>query len=144
MPEKKFVFSGKVGKANDTEDFEMKPHITYPMEEGTALITFEEEDGEKTEPNLDLGEECRIIVEAQPVHLMMPSLVETRTSMCRRTVLLTGIPNVMDQETLQDMLEIHFQKNGNCGGEIEAFLYNPLGQHTLALFSNVSSEDTEE
>ncbi|MEQ2296732.1 hypothetical protein AMECASPLE_027562, partial [Ameca splendens] len=246
MPEKKFVFSGKVGKANDTEDFEMKPHITYPMEEGTALITFEEEDVaikilEMRKHKVDLGEECRIIVEAQPVHLMMPSLVEidteicpqrvlisnlpkmdtetmqnkleihfskskngggevdcceflpdsgtvvitfvekniaerltetehhevkltqtkhkvrvtpfingkitnleTRTSMCRRTVLLTGIPNVMDQETLQDMLEIHFQKNGNGGGEIEAFLYNPLGQHTLALFSNVSSEDTEE
>lgn len=51
----------------------------------------------------------------------------------------------MDRETLQDMLEIHFQKNGNGGGEIEAFLYNPVGQNTLALFGGVSPEaETEE
>ncbi|KAM4717983.1 interferon-induced 35 kDa protein [Anableps anableps] len=240
MPEKKFVFSGKTGNANDTEEFEMKPHITYPMEEGTALITFEEEDVaanilEKKRHIVDLGGECHITVEAQPVDLMMPSLVEidtevcpqrilisnlpkmdteillnkleihfskskhgggevescdflpdsgtvviaftekniaeglaltehhevkftkmkhtvrvtpfingkitnleTRTSTCPRTVLLTGIPNVMDRDTLQDMLEIHFQKNGNGGGEIEAFLYNPLGQQTSALFGCAS------
>ncbi|XP_023204127.1 interferon-induced 35 kDa protein [Xiphophorus maculatus] len=246
MPEKNFVFTGKTGKAEDVEEFEMKPHIRYPMEEGTALITFEEEDVatnilEKKRHKVDLGGECRIIVEAQPVHLLMPSLVEidtdicphrilvsnlpnmdtemllskleihfskskhgggevescdflpdsgtvviafvmeniaehlavqehhkidfnknkhtvrvtpfvngkitnlkTRTSMCPRTVLLTGIPDVMDWETMQDMLEIHFQKNGNDGGEIEAFLYNPLGQQTLALFGSATPEPEEE
>lgn len=246
MPEKKFVFSGKTAKANNKEEFEMQPHITYPMEEGTALVTFEEEDVasnilEKGKHKVDLGGECYISVEARPVQLMMPSLVEidteicphrvlisnlpkmdteilqnkleihfskskngggevdfceflpdsgtvviafvqnniaerlaltehhevkftktkqtvrvtpfingkitnleTRISMCPRTVLLTGIPNVMDRETLQDMLEIHFQKNGNGGGEIEAFLYNPVGQNTLALFGCVSQEAKEE
>ncbi|XP_054907794.1 interferon-induced protein 35 [Poeciliopsis prolifica] len=246
MPEKNFVFSGKTGKADAEEEYEMKPHIRYPMEEGTALITFEEEDVaanilEKRIHKVDLGGECHITVEAQPVHLLMPSLVEidtdvcphrvlvsnlpkmdtemllnkleihfskskhgggevescdflpdsgtvviafvkdkiaeqlaltehhkidfnktkhtvrvtpfingkitnleTRTSMCPRTVLLTGIPDVMDRETMQDMLEIHFQKNGNGGGEIEAFLYNPLGQQTLALFGSAAPEPGEE
>ncbi|XP_036795433.1 interferon-induced 35 kDa protein homolog [Oncorhynchus mykiss] len=59
---------------------------------------------------------------------------QTRLSACGRTVLLTGIPAVMEQENLQDLLEIHFQKTSNGGGEVDAFLYNPLGQHTLALF----------
>lgn len=40
----------------------------------------------------------------------------------------------MEQENLQDLLEIHFQKTSNGGGEVDTFLYNPLGQHTLALF----------
>lgn len=71
-------------------------------------------------------------------------LSQTRTSMCPRTVLLTGIPDIMDRETMQDMLEIHFQKNGNDGGEIEAFLYNPLGQQTLALFGSATPEPEEE
>lgn len=61
-------------------------------------------------------------------------------SMCRRTVLLTGIPDVMERDSLQDMLEIHFQKNSNGGGEIEAFLYNPLGEHTGALFEDVAPD----
>lgn len=41
---------------------------------------------------------------------------------------------------MQDLLEIHFQKNSNGGGEIEAFLYNPLGEHISALFEDVSPD----
>uniref|UniRef100_A0A1A7X2E1 Interferon-induced protein 35 n=3 Tax=Iconisemion striatum TaxID=60296 RepID=A0A1A7X2E1_9TELE len=246
MPEKKFVFKGLTGKAADRQEFDMKSHVTYPMDGGTALITFEEEDVASSilkmkKHTVELGGECRIIVEAQPVHLMLPSLVEidsevcprrilvsnlpkmnteillnkleihfsktkneggevdlceylpdsgtvvivflkenvakrlvemefhevmlnqtkhkvrvtpflngkitnleTKMSMCPRTVLLTGIPDIMEQETLQDLLEIHFQKNGNSGGEIESFLYNPLGQNILALFGNASKEERDE
>lgn len=67
-------------------------------------------------------------------------LIQTRVSPCPRTVLLTGIPDVMEQETLQDLLEIHFQKNRNGGGEIEAFLYNPAGRNASALFGTGSKE----
>lgn len=40
------VFKGATGNANNKQEFEMKPHIVYPMDGGTALITFEEEVGE--------------------------------------------------------------------------------------------------
>ncbi|XP_013874237.1 interferon-induced 35 kDa protein [Austrofundulus limnaeus] len=242
MPEKKFVFRGKTGDVKNWQRFDMKSQIVYPMDGGTALITFEEEDVarnilDKKSQKVDLGGECRITVEARPVHLMLPGLVEidsevcprrilvsnlpkmetealqnkleihfskskngggevdtcdflpdsgtvviaftqdhiakrltqnefhevrltqtkhkvrvtpflngkitnfeTRVSTCPRTVLLTGIPDVMEQETLQDLLEIHFQKNGSGGGEIEAFLYNPIGQNASALFGNASED----
>lgn len=242
VPEKKVVFTGSTGKANDTEKFEMKPDIVYPMEGGTALLTFEEEDVAKKiltikYHKVDLGGECSITVEAKPVHLMLPKLVEidsdvcpqrilisnlpkmdtdtllnkleihfsktkhgggevdecemmpdsgnvvltfvsenlakglteteyhevkllqtkhkvrvtpflngtitnleTKMTACPRTVLLTGIPAIMEQETLQDLLEIHFQKNGNGGGEIEAFLYNPEGQEASALFGGAEEK----
>ena len=65
-------------------------------------------------------------------------------SVCPRTVLLKGTPDVMERETLQDLLEIHFQKSGNGGGEIEAFLYNPLGQQISALFGGVSEDEDDE
>ncbi|XP_029015118.1 interferon-induced protein 35 [Betta splendens] len=241
VPEKKFIFSGKTDKAVNMQKFEMKAHIVYPMDEGTALVTFEDKDVAKNilkakQHQVDLGSECRITLEARPVHLMLPSLLEmdtdicpqrilisnlpkmdtetmlnkleihfskskngggeveacdmlpdsgtvviafldkdiakrlteveyhevklqennhrvrvtpflngkitnleTKMSACSRTVLLTGIPNVMEQDTLQDVLEIHFQKMGNGGGEIEAFLYNPMGQKTSAVFEEVST-----
>ncbi|XP_061568664.1 interferon-induced protein 35 [Cololabis saira] len=245
MPQKKFVFRGATQDADDWQTLEMKPHVIYPMEGGTALITFEEEDvatkilDMKTH-KVDLGGECSISVEARPVHLMLPSLVEidsdvchrrilvsdlpamdtdtllnkleihfskskhgggevdscefladsgtaaiafvgdgiakrlaeveyhevklqkkkhrvrvtaflngqitnlkTKMTTCPRTVLLTGIPNVMEEETMQDLLEINFQKNANGGGEIEAFLYNPLGQQASAVFGG-ASDRTEE
>lgn len=65
-------------------------------------------------------------------------------SMCPRTVLLKGIPDVMEREILQDLLEIHFQKDSNGGGEIEALLYNPLGQNITALFEGTSQQDEDD
>lgn len=46
MPDKKLVFRGATAEADDWEMFEMRSEVIYPMEGGTALITFEEEDGE--------------------------------------------------------------------------------------------------
>ncbi|CAB1342040.1 unnamed protein product [Coregonus sp. 'balchen'] len=237
VPEKKVVFTGMTGDGANALNFDVKPHIVYPMEEGTALITFEEElVAQKIlslrEHKVDLGGDCAITLEAKLIQLLVPCQVEmdtevcsrrvlvsnlpkvaedrlldkleihfakrkngggeveesdmlhdsgnvvitftennvakgltdkqyhdvefekgrkhsvkvtpflngeitsfqTRLSACGRTVLLTGIPAIMEQENLQDLLEIHFQKTSNGGGEVDAFLYNPMGQHTLALF----------
>lgn len=241
VPERKVVFKGHT-RPKDAQTFQMKPHIVYPMEGGTALITFEEDAVARKILSMKthmvvLSEDVRIKVEARPVPLMLPRLVEIDTevcphrilisnlpqidpdillnkleihfsktkhgggevdscemlpdsrnvvltfvqnnfsrgltevehhdvqfqdkkhrvrvtpflngkitnlefkvTLCPRTVLLTGIPDIMEQETLQDLLEIHFQKNTNGGGETEAFLYNPLGQNVSALFEGVSPE----
>lgn len=46
VPERKFFFKGATEKAVKAETFEMEPRVEYPMEGGTALVTFEEEVGE--------------------------------------------------------------------------------------------------
>lgn len=244
VPERNVIFTGKTGADSQ---FKMKSHIVYPMDGGTALIRFEEEEVaknilDKVKHQVNLGGDCRITVEARPAHVMLPRLVEiesevsprsilisnlpkmdieallnkleihfsktkngggevedreflpdsgtvvitflkpdfakgltetefhdvmlypdkrshrvrvtpflngkitnfkTVMSMCPRTVLLTGIPDVMEKETLQDMLEIHFQKSCHGGGEIEAFLYNPVGHKTSALFRDISDKKKE-
>lgn len=58
--------------------------------------------------------------------------------MCSRTVLLTGIPDVLDLESLQDYLTVHFQKESNGGGEVLQCAYHPPGGRTLAVFSDQS------
>ncbi|XP_019406029.1 PREDICTED: interferon-induced 35 kDa protein [Crocodylus porosus] len=65
--------------------------------------------------------------------------VQFRPSICTRTVLLSGIPDVLDEEAMQDALEIHFQKPSQGGGEVDAIGYVPAGKHGLAIFE----EDTE-
>lgn len=40
------VFKGETAEGAETLSFDVKPHIVYPMEGGTAFITFEEVDGE--------------------------------------------------------------------------------------------------
>lgn len=45
VPEMKVVFNGETTEGADALGFDVKPHIMYPMEGGTAFITFEEEEG---------------------------------------------------------------------------------------------------
>ncbi|KAK2916273.1 hypothetical protein Q8A67_000647 [Cirrhinus molitorella] len=246
VPERKVVFRGETKEGAHGVSFDVNPRIIYPMEGGTALITFEEEDVAQKILNLtdhlvELGD-CTITVQAKPIQFLVPSYVEMETqvcpqrvlvsnlpkeepedrvldklelhfskkkngggevedtdmlhdsgtvvitfveddiakrlsdkqdhevefssrkkhkvkitpflngeisqmdicnSVCKRTVLLTGIPAVMDKDNLQDNLEIHFQKSANGGGEVEGIVYNPLGQTTLALFDEDSPEDNE-
>ncbi|XP_072549390.1 interferon-induced 35 kDa protein [Salminus brasiliensis] len=243
VPEKKVVFNGKTADGANALSFDMKPRIMYPMEGGTALITFEEEEvAEKIlalkEHEVALGE-CSIVVQAEPVRFLVPSGVELDTQVCphrilvsnlpkkesvdrildkleihfskskngggeveetdmledagnvvitfmdsniakgltdkqthevemergkkhkvkvtpflngsitvlqtcnitcKKTVLLTGIPAVMDQDNLQDQLEIHFQKTANSGGEVDAIVYNPPGRRSLAVFEEEAPE----
>ncbi|XP_062264309.1 interferon-induced protein 35 [Platichthys flesus] len=245
VPEKNVVFKGKSCDAGDGPMFDMTSRIVYPMLEGTALITFEEEEVAKRilsikKHQVKLGEECHITVEAQPVQLILPELVEihsevcpqrilisnlpemdmetllgrlqlhffhsrhgggdvehceflpdsgtvvltflkdniakgltekefhdvqfpkkihtvrvtpflngkivnlkTKMTVCPRTVLVTGIPQV-GNDNLADHVEIHFQRSSNGGGELEAFLYCPLGQHTSALFESVAPKKEQQ
>ncbi|KAG8446654.1 hypothetical protein GDO86_014198 [Hymenochirus boettgeri] len=59
-----------------------------------------------------------------------------KNTVCNRTVLITGIPNITESEDLQDMLEIYFQKPSNGGGEVQTLLYSPEGHYSLAIFED--------
>ncbi|XP_074018971.1 interferon-induced 35 kDa protein [Numenius arquata] len=54
---------------------------------------------------------------------------------CPRTVLLSGIPDVLGAEPMRDTLEIHFQKASRGGGEVDALAYVPAGQWGVAVFT---------
>ncbi|XP_072417649.1 interferon-induced 35 kDa protein isoform X1 [Chiloscyllium punctatum] len=59
----------------------------------------------------------------------------------KRSALLTGIEDLMDEEILQDILEIHFQKPSNGGGEVDAFRYVPKGKSAIACFETDSEKE---
>ncbi|NXS96399.1 IN35 protein, partial [Jacana jacana] len=54
---------------------------------------------------------------------------------CPRTVLLSGIPDVLGTEPMRDTLEIHFQKASRGGGEVDTLAYIPEGQWGVAVFT---------
>ncbi|NWX20125.1 IN35 protein, partial [Aegotheles bennettii] len=60
--------------------------------------------------------------------------LQFQPSRCPRTVLLSGIPDVLGEEPMKDTLEIHFQKASNNGGEVDAIAYVPEGQRGVAVF----------
>ncbi|XP_066192879.1 interferon-induced 35 kDa protein [Sylvia atricapilla] len=62
------------------------------------------------------------------------SNLQLQPSRCPRTVLLLGIPDVLSEESMQDALEIHFQKGSRGGGEVDALAYVPAGRTGVAVF----------
>ncbi|XP_060945415.1 interferon-induced protein 35 [Limanda limanda] len=123
VPEKNVVFKGKTSEASNLQMFDMTSRIVYPMVEGTALITFEEEEVAKRilsmkKHQVKLGEECRITVEAQPVQLILPKLVEIHSEVCPQRILISNLPE-MDMETLLDRLQLHFFHSKHGGGDVE-------------------------
>ncbi|KAL4660533.1 interferon-induced 35 kDa protein-like [Arapaima gigas] len=239
VPEETIVFTGDISR--EEEVFSLKSEIVYPMDGGTAFITFEDEEVAQNILSMEMHDvllgNCHITLEAKPATFFMPSFVEMNTPICpnrilvsnlpknltddkeswvqdrlevhfsktrngggevesvcilqdsrnvviafvdnnvaqglvdkeyhevqlpkkkhkvrvtpflngeiknlqitvsasRRTVLLTGIPDVMEQDSMQDSLEFHFQKASNGGGEVDAIVFNPMGHRTLAVFKN--------
>ncbi|XP_036409461.1 interferon-induced 35 kDa protein-like [Megalops cyprinoides] len=123
VPEKKVVFTGAVSEETGASRFKMKSRIVYPMEGGTALITFEEEAAaqrvlSRKHHEVHLGE-CNIKLEAQPVHILMPGQIEVDTCVCPKRILISNVPKEVDMSRVLDKLEIHFSKRRNCGGEVE-------------------------
>ncbi|KAM6114928.1 interferon-induced 35 kDa protein isoform 2-T2 [Phoenicopterus ruber ruber] len=60
--------------------------------------------------------------------------LQLQCSRCPRTVLLSGIPDVLGEEPMRDTLEIHFQKASRGGGEVDALAYVPAGRQGVAVF----------
>ncbi|XP_026180526.1 interferon-induced 35 kDa protein [Mastacembelus armatus] len=123
VPEKSVVFKGVTEDPAKSQRFEMKARIVYPMLGGTALVTFEDKDVaskilELKQHQVDLGGECSITVEAKPVALMMPKLVEINSEICPQRILVSNLPK-MDTEKMLNKLEIHFSKRKHGGGEVE-------------------------
>ncbi|KAJ8348891.1 hypothetical protein SKAU_G00274800 [Synaphobranchus kaupii] len=122
LPEKKMAFQGAMREA-DCSRFHMKSRILYPMEGGSALITFEDEAVAQNIVRLRQHEvrlgECCISLEARPVEVLMPSHVEVTTHVCPRSILVSEVPKHVEESRLLDKLEIHFFKRQNHGGEVD-------------------------
>ncbi|XP_021095917.1 interferon-induced 35 kDa protein isoform X5 [Heterocephalus glaber] len=61
-----------------------------------------------------------------------------------RSVLVLGVPDVLDGPELRDILEVHFQKPTCGGGEVAAVAVVPPGQRGLAVFTSASGRGREQ
>ncbi|KAG5832941.1 hypothetical protein ANANG_G00296540 [Anguilla anguilla] len=115
---------------------------------GNAVLTFVEDTvakglTDRQYHEVDFGDGTRSRVKLSPFLSGEITDLQTRVSASARTVLLRGIPAIMDPSDLQDQLEIHFQKKGNGGGEVEAIAYNPLRRRALAVFEDDCPAEAE-
>ncbi|NXP17044.1 IN35 protein, partial [Scytalopus superciliaris] len=105
---------------------------------GQMVLTFTR-DG-VAEPLIERGHMQVLIEKGKYEVKISPCMIgdivnlQLRPSCCPRTVLLSGIPDVLGEESMRDTLEIHFQKASRGGGEVDTLCYVPAGQTGLAVF----------
>ncbi|KAJ8349810.1 hypothetical protein SKAU_G00249400 [Synaphobranchus kaupii] len=92
----------------------------------------------KKKYTIDASQE--VYVSVQPYFEYQLKRFQKYCGVSKRTVLLDGIEEALDEEDLQDYLEIHFQKPSNYGGEVESIKYIHGASTAEAYFK----EDTEE
>ncbi|XP_039598640.1 interferon-induced protein 35 [Polypterus senegalus] len=138
VPDRNMIFSGHTVPQLPQAEFEVTPHILYPLEGGTALITFEEEI--VAQKILEIGThevklgDCFLRLEAQPVDVFLPKHIEIEMHVCERRVLISNIPQVGSDEQILDKLEIFFSKQKNGGGEVEQTEMMPDSRNVVLAF----------
>ncbi|NXT62984.1 NMI protein, partial [Chaetops frenatus] len=107
-------------------------NVTYNRESGTAVITFLKAGASNNfvgctkYPFRAEGRFFKLSVSPHfDFHLRK---FQPYSRVSKKTILLKGIPEVEDdEESVQDMIEIHFQKPSNGGGEIDRIRYISRG-----------------
>ncbi|XP_063257112.1 N-myc-interactor isoform X2 [Prinia subflava] len=125
-------------------------NVTYSKGSGTAVITFLKPGAS----NKFVGcTEYPFCAEGRSFNLSVSpdfnfhlSKFQPYCRVSKKTILLKGIPELEeDEETVQDMIEIHFQKPSNGGGEIENIKYTSRGAAYVCFeedTGNATSETT--
>ncbi|KFP79097.1 N-myc-interactor, partial [Apaloderma vittatum] len=121
-----FYKSGRGGGGGEVEN------VSYDKQSQTALITFLKPGATNSfvgctkYPFLVNGKCYRLSV--SPDTDVRLQKFQLYCSVSKKTILLQGIQDMDDdEESIQDMIEIHFQKPSNSGGEIEKIKYVSKG-----------------
>ncbi|XP_038635443.1 interferon-induced protein 35 [Scyliorhinus canicula] len=124
MPQKRWIFTGSTNEDGQRGvAFDIKPHIRYPIEGGSAVITLEDE--AVADKILEMEEhviplaDCRLKIKSHPLKLQMLEDIEIKTRVCKKRILISEIPKGITSDQLLDKLELHFSKQKNFGGEVD-------------------------
>ncbi|XP_047907797.2 interferon-induced 35 kDa protein isoform X1 [Anser cygnoides] len=134
LPERNLVFKGRATDKEDVNKLMLTPLIRYPLQGGSALITFEKAEVaqrviEVKEHTVELShgesleelDRCQMRVQASPVDVLLPSALEIGLAQSSRSILVSGLPGRgIPEEILLDKLELFFSKTKNGGSEVES------------------------
>ncbi|XP_074117735.1 interferon-induced 35 kDa protein isoform X2 [Sminthopsis crassicaudata] len=126
VPQAVLVFRGRKKENKEVPDVLISHlRIHYPLPGSSALVSFEDA-GVATgllrqREHSILLEKCRLPVRLQPVELPVPTAIKVLTWLCRRKILVLGLPPALQlgEEQLLDKLELFFSKPSNGGGEVQ-------------------------
>lgn len=134
IPDFKLKFTS-VENPEDTERFlnvscafQVNSQISYELQKGQALITFEKE--EVAQNVIRIGkhqvtiDDVTVEVMANSVPLNSGVRFQFNLDVSKMKINITGIPDVMPENLMRDKLELTFYKSQNGGGEVKHVEYD--------------------
>lgn len=112
--------------------------VDYDQRSGSAVITFVEAGVvdkilKKKEYPLYINQSCHRVVVSPYIERNLKKY-QVFSGIAKRTVLLTGMENIdMEEEIVEDLVNIHFQREKNGGGEVDVVKCS-LSQPHIAYF----------
>lgn len=112
--------------------------VDYDKRSGSAVITFVEAGVvdkilKKKEYPLYINQSCHRVVVSPYIERHVKKY-QVFSGISKRTVLLKGIENIqMEEEIVEDLINIHFQREKNGGGEVDVVKCS-LDQSYIAYF----------
>ncbi|XP_069791052.1 N-myc-interactor-like isoform X2 [Narcine bancroftii] len=105
------------------------PKMSVLLQDGQALITFEEEQVADriikiAKHHIDFQSE-KVHVKAQPITLDTTPQFEIHLDISMKMVRISDIPEILPEEQMRDKLELSFSKPSLGGGEVENIEYSP-------------------
>lgn len=108
--------------------FQVNSQISYELQKGQALITFEKE--EVAQNVIRIGkhqvtiDDVTVEVMANPVPLNSGVRFQFYVEVSKMKINITGIPDVLPENLMRDKLELTFYKSQNGGGEVKHVEYD--------------------
>lgn len=108
--------------------FQVNSQISYELQKGQALITFEKEEVAqnviRTGKHQVAIDDTVVEVTASPVPLNSGVRFQFHLEISKIKIKVTGIPDVLPENLMRDKLELSFYKSRNGGGEVERVEYD--------------------
>ncbi|KAJ7313426.1 hypothetical protein JRQ81_004787 [Phrynocephalus forsythii] len=110
---------------------------------GHVALTFVEDEVaerliQKGQFQVPIGKENYTVKASHYVSGQLTNL-QFHPSACAQMVLLSEIPDVLEEDLMRVALEVHFQKPSKGGGEVESIVYIPAGCCAVAVFEGVEN-----
>nr|XP_060482522.1 N-myc-interactor isoform X5 [Panthera onca] len=148
IPETEMKFTSLENPENDSQflnvscSFQVSSQVLYELQKGQALITFEKEE---VADKILKKKEYPLCINQNYYRVIVSPYIETDlknfqafSGISRRTVLLTGMEDLqmMDEEILEDLVNIYFQRETNGGGEVEVVKCSLVVEPSFFVFAS--------
>ncbi|XP_036600835.1 N-myc-interactor [Trichosurus vulpecula] len=144
IPEKKMKFTSAESPKDNSQysniscSFQVTTQLEYELQQGQALITFEDEQVAQNviktgEHLVELGnEKVKLIAKAVPLKTGVSLQVHTKIS--KKKIDVAEIPDMLSEEQMKDKLALSFSKSQYGGGEVEHVEYNKNSRTAVITF----------